>query len=93
MEVRNLRLRIAAILRTPGVRFGPSLPLSLSGHNPKTLYPVNSFLLACSEGIQQLRAEFPWAGNLEATMSARAFLRGAEWAVNKSSETRNEGDS
>jgi len=39
----GLPLRIVTILRTPEVRLGPTIPLSLSGHNLKTLYPVNSF--------------------------------------------------
>lgn len=83
-------LRIRAILQTPEVRFGPTIPLTLSGRNLKTLYPVNNFLLACSEGIRQLHAEFPWAGNLEATMAARAFQRGVEWSMGSSSETHSE---
>ena len=86
-EFCSLFLRIGVILRRTEVRFGPTIPLTLSGRNLKTLYPVNSFLLACSEGIKQLHAEFPWAGNLELTMGARAFQRGAEWSMGNNSET------
>jgi len=53
--------------------------------------PPNSFLQSCSDCIQELRGEFPWAGYLDAQMLARAYAEGARWAYdNFCKETRKE---
>lgn len=57
----------------------------------ETLYPVSSFLLACSESIQGLQTANPWSGPLEAQMAAQAFQLGARWGVSNGIEKRNAG--
>jgi hypothetical protein len=80
IELCKCPLRIFAILRTPEMGFGPTIPPSQSGQRQPNLYPPSKFALACIEGIQELRHANPWMGNLELQMAAQAFQLGARWA-------------
>ena len=88
-ECYRFPLRIAAILRTSELAYGPVIPLTLCDHSPARLYPPSSFLLACTSHIQQLQSEVRWVGYLEAQLLAQAFQQGARWAENSGSEKCN----
>jgi hypothetical protein len=72
-EVGNFPRRILAIRQLPNWAHY-RLPRTPDG------LPPNSFLLSCSEHIQELRREFPWAGFLDAQILAKAYAEGARWA-------------
>jgi hypothetical protein len=91
-ELYRFPLRILTILRTSETLPGEvRLPHGPQYQNLETLYPVSSFLLACSRGIQRLQTANPWSGPLEAQIAAQAFQLGARWGVNNGTEKRNAG--
>jgi hypothetical protein len=79
-EIRRFHLRMRAIREDTTLRFGAKIPLTLWDRDRVTLYPVNSFLRACSDDIQRLQTQFPWCGALEFQMLGQAFQNGARWA-------------
>jgi hypothetical protein len=74
-EICNLLPRIAASRQLPKWALF-RLP------QPPDGFPLNSFLQSCSEDIQSLRREHPWAGYLDAEIAAKAYAMGAAWASN-----------
>ena len=76
--------RIAAIRRASTIRFGPAIPLGCEGHTLETWDLRHTFVRACSEDIQRLWLEHPWAGALEVQMAAVAYQRGATWGSRNS---------
>ena len=91
-EFYRFPLRILAILRTSEMLPGEvRLPHGPQDQSLETLYPVSSFLLACSEDIQRLQTANPWSGPLEAQIAAQAFQLGAQWGVSNGTERRNAG--
>ena len=81
-EFYRFPLRIAAILRASNLKYGPTLPLSPYGHTLESFRLENTFLLACSEDIQELWDRHNWMGALEVHMAGLAFQRGARWGLN-----------
>ncbi len=73
-EVRNLPRRILANRELPnwGWYRLPPTPQGL---------PPNMFRQSCSEGIAKLREEYPWLGDLDSQILARAYAAGAAWVI------------
>ena len=79
-EICRFPLRILAILRTRSLRDGVPIPLDQKSLDLGSFGVMNSFLLACSEGMQQLRKRHSWIATLEVQIYFQAFAQGAEWS-------------
>ncbi len=73
-EICSLPLRIAETLRRP-CHYRYCLPLA-----PCNL-PARSFSERCSVDIESLRKEYPWVGDLDLQMAARAYQLGCLFAA------------
>jgi hypothetical protein len=81
-QICKFPLRILATRQLPnwGLFHLPQTPDGL---------PPNSFLQSCSEDIQALCKEYPWADYLDAEIAAKSFALGAAWAHNNGDRERN----
>lgn len=73
-EICNFPRRTLATLQRPShFRYCfPPVPENL---------PARSYLESCSRDIESLRDEYPWAGDLDLQMAARAYQLGCRFAV------------
>jgi hypothetical protein len=81
VEFCSFPLRILAILRTPSLRLGVPIPLDLWDRGPGSLEAVNSYLHACTEGIQHPQRQRRLISVLDVQIHVQAFQRGAAWAI------------
>jgi hypothetical protein len=80
-EMCNLPRRIQNTLARKHLRFGYSLPLYPSCDGSESEGQGYGFLSACSEDIQKLHRDNPWAGCLDLELAGAAYRAGAQWAI------------
>lgn len=83
-ECYRFPLRIVMILRTPHLRWGIPIPPDPRGGDRASFRLENSFLLACTENMQDLRSRHVWLGTLESQICCQAFERGTLFGARNS---------
>jgi hypothetical protein len=79
-EIRNLPRRIQNALTRKHLRYGYSLPRYPTFDSRESKGQGYEFLCACSEDIQKLYLDNPWAGCLDLELAGAAYQAGAQWA-------------
>lgn len=77
IECGMFPLRILAALRVRNLRFGPAIPMNLTGQNGEILQVSNTFLRGCTESKQRLSMENSWVTAIDLQLAARGFQEGA----------------
>jgi len=80
-EACNFPRRIRAILRSPYIRIGYTLPTYPTFDGMESLGQGYEFACACSEDIKRLHRENQWAGSLDLELPAAAYQAGSDWAI------------
>ena len=80
-EICNLPRRIQTTLSRKHLRFGYSLPLYPTFDSKESEGQGYAFLTACSEDMQKLHRDNPWAGCLDLELAGAAYQAGTQWAI------------
>ena len=91
MEICSFPLRILASLTIPRLARGIPMSLDLGDYRLENFEEANSYLLSCSEGIQELQKMRRFVSALEVQTYIQAFQRGASWGVHNPYSGKHKG--